>query len=131
MKDQICDCCVMRSKNYLINFRLRGRNVCHTCYDEAVRRIKNAIHFDQLLREDGVLREDFCAVCGEPLLYTTMEYTPGKEAGRLELLRKREVIIVTETGKESIHLCYPCACALAPQAEKAVEDFFEENWHPW
>jgi hypothetical protein len=131
MKEQICDCCGMRSKNYLINFRLRGRNVCHTCYDEAVRRIKKAIHFDQLLRADGVLKEDFCAVCGEPLLYTTMQYTPCKEAGHLELLRKREFIIVTEMGKESIHLCYPCACALAPQAEKAVEDFFKENWHPW
>lgn len=125
MKEQICDCCGMRSKNYLINFGLRGRNVCHTCYDEAVRRIKKAIHFDQLLRADGVLKEDFCAVCGEPL------YTAIGKPGSLELLRKREVVIVTEMGKESIHLCYPCACALAPQAEKAVEDFFEENQRPW
>ena len=125
MKEQICDCCGMRSKNYLINFGLRGRNVCHTCYDEAVRRIKKAIHFDQLVRADGVLKEDFCAVCGEPL------YTASWKTGSLELLRKREVIIVTEMGKESIHLCYPCACALSPQVEKAVEDFFEENRHPW
>ena len=126
MEKQICDCCGYPTKNYLINFGLRGRNLCHTCYDEAIRRIKKAIHFDQLLREGGVLREDFCAVCGEPLLYTYRG-----ETGRLELLRKREVIIVTDMGKESIHLCYPCACALAPQAEKAVEDFFEENRHPW
>lgn len=125
MKEQICDCCGMKARNYLIGFRLMGRNVCHTCYDEAVRRIKKEIHFDQLLRAGGVLKEDFCAVCGEPL------YTAIGEPGSLELLRKREVVIVTEMGKESIHLCYPCACALAPQAEKAVEDFFEENRHPW